>query len=187
MLLTVEDVKSFLGMTVNDDDDKIMPACQSAQDEAENFVDYKLEGSTFTEFQDNDGVDIIQLRNIPVKSITSIHDDWDRAYGSDTLVDSTEYAFNDKTGIVTGVGISFSKGVNNIKAVYLAGYNGIGATAYTNLPYDLKQALIYLACSIYLEGKAGINVLESQEIVYRPKYLKETAEKILQKYRRISV
>lgn len=187
MLINVQDIKDFLGITVTTDDHILMPLVQAAQDEADGYVDYQLEGSTFIEILDGDGIDIIQLRNIPVKSITSIYDDIDLAYGSDTLIAAEDYTFNAKTGIVTALGFAFSLYVNNIKVTYLAGYNGIGATAYTPLPYNLKQALIYLASSMYLEGKAGVNVIEAQEMVYRPSYLKKEAYKILDGYRRLAL
>jgi uncharacterized phiE125 gp8 family phage protein len=183
MLINVQDIKDFLGITVTTDDDKLLPLCQAAQDDAGGYVDYQLEGSTFIEILDGDGIDIIQLRNIPIKSITSIYDDIDRTYGSDTLIDSDDYEFNSKAGIVTLIGLIFAKWVNNIKATYLAGYG----SGYTALPYDLKQALIYLASSMYLEGKAGVNVMEAQDIVYRPSYLKKEAHKILDGYRRLTL
>ena len=187
MLISVADIKSFLGITTNTDDDKLLPLIQSAQDIADSAVDFELEGSTITEFQDGDGTDIIQLRVTPVKSITSLHTDWDRVYGSDTLVSPNDYAFNANTGIIRAISCNFESGTNSIKIVYIAGYNGIGATAYTDLPYDLRQALIYLASAMYIEAKAGVNVFENQEIVYRPSYLKGEAQKILDGYRKITV
>jgi hypothetical protein len=75
-------------------------------------------------------------------------------------------------------------GVNNLKITYLAGYNGLGQSSYTNLPYDLRQAIIYLTSAMYLEGKAGVAVMEGQEIVYRPEYLKKEAYKTFDIYRR---
>lgn len=183
MLINIEDVKSFLGITVTTDDDKMMPLCQSAQDYADGYCDRTLEGSTFIEYHDGDGTDIIQLRIMPVVSISSIYDDYDRVYGSDSLIASTDYAFNPATGIITRVVGVFMNGVNNVKITYVAGYG----SGYTNLPYNLKQALIYLATAMYLEGKAGVQVFENQEIVYRPSYLKKEAHKILDGYRKILV
>lgn len=187
MLISVNDIKEFLGITQTTDDHIILPLCQASQNIAKGYCDREFEGSTFIEFHDGDGVDIIQLRIFPIKSITSVYDDYDRVYGADTLIASIDYTFTPDTGIVTLLGLVFSKYVNNVKITYLAGYNGIGQTAYTALPYDLRQALVYLASAMYLEGKAGINVFEGQEIVYRPTYLKKEAYKILDGYRRIGV
>jgi len=187
MLINVQDVKDFLGISNNDDDDKLMPLCQSAQDEADGYVDYQLEGSTFVEVLNGDGTNIIQLRNLPIKSITSIYDDIDLGYTSDTLIDSGDYTFVSASGLVVSIGFVFAQYVNNVKVTYLAGYNGIGVTAYTPLPYDLKTALIYLAVAKYLEGKAGVQVFENQEIVYRPSHLRKEAYKTLDGYRKLLV
>ena len=183
MLIDVQSIKDFLGITITTDDDKMMPLCQAAQEYADGYCDRVFDGSTFIEYHDGDGTDIIQLRIMPVISIANIYDDYDRLYGSDSLVAATDYAFNPKTGIVTRVVGVFMKGVNNLKVTYTAGYG----SGYTNLPYDLKQALIYLATAMYLEGKAGVQVFENQEIVYRPSYLKKEAHKILDGYRKILV
>ena len=187
MLISVQDIKDFLGIVSNTDDNIILPLAQSAQNIADVAVDFELEGSTITEYQDGDGTDIIQLRITPVKSITSLHADWDRVYGSDSLIASGDYGFNANTGIIRAISCNFVAGTNSIKIVYVAGYNGLGQTAYTDLPYDLRQALIYLASAMYIEAKAGVNVFENQEIVYRPSYLKGEAQKILDGYRRITV
>ena len=187
MLINVQDIKDFLGITVTTDDNILMPLCQAAQDAADGYVDYQLEGSTIIEYLDGDGTDIIQLRNIPIKSITSIYDDIDLLYGSDTLIASTDYTYNPKTGLLHLIGLCFSSMVNNVKVTYLSGYNGLGQTVYTNLPYELRQALVYLTSAMYLEGKAGVQVMEAQEIVYRPSYLKKEAYKILDGYKRYSL
>jgi uncharacterized phiE125 gp8 family phage protein len=187
MLITVEDVKNFLGITVTTDDQVLLPLCQAAQDEASGYVDYELEGSTVIDYLNGDGVDIIFLRSLPVKSITSIYDDIEWDYGADTLIDSGDYIFSPETGVVTLFGLCFASGTRNVKVTYKAGYNGVGEDDYTNLPYNLKQALIYIASAMYLEGKAGVQVMEAQEIVYRPSYLKKEANKILDKYKRQSL
>ena len=187
MLISVQDVKEFLGIIPTTDDHAIMPLCQVAQNQADKYCDRTLEGSTFVEFHDGNGMDIIDLRSYPIKSVTSIYDDWDRVYGADTLIASSDYTVNNDWGYITLIGFTTIKAVNNIKVTYLGGYNGIGEDDFTALPYDLKQALVYLASAMYIESKAGVNVFEGQGIVYRPTYLKTEAEKILEKYRRVMV
>jgi uncharacterized phiE125 gp8 family phage protein len=183
MLVGSATLKSFLGITVTTDDTLLATCLTNAQAMADKYVDYQLEGSSFIDYMDGDGIDIIQLRNIPIKAIASIYDDIDRAYGSDTLIDSADYTFNAKTGIVSLIGLVFSKGVNNVKVTYTAGYGD----SYTALPADLSQAIVYLASALYLEGKAGVQVMEAMEIVYRPSYLKKEAYKILDAYRRLTL
>jgi hypothetical protein len=187
MLIDITMVKEFLGIIPPTDDNVLLPLVKSAQVLAESYCDRVLEGSTFIEFHDGDGVDIIQLRIFPVVSIASIYDDFDRVYPVDSLISPTNYTFFPATGLVTLIGLVFHKYTNNIKVTYDAGYNGIGQTAYTNMPLDLKQALIFLTVAQYLEAKAGVNVFANQDIVYRPSYLRKEAYKILDGYRRLSL
>lgn len=184
MLITVQDVKDFLGITITDDDDKIWNACLAAQEEAETFCDRKFDGQSFTEYYDGDGTSVLQLRNYPINAVTSIYDDIDRVYGADTLIDSDDYAINTDTGIIELVGLAFCKGAKNIKATYTAGYGGSG---YAVVPFDLAQSLVFKASAIYLAGKAGVNVMEGQEMVYRPNYLTKQAQEIWNRYRRLTI
>jgi uncharacterized phiE125 gp8 family phage protein len=183
MLINVQDVNSFLGIKVNTEDHLILPLLQSAQKEAENYCNQKFEGAEFTEYYNGEGNDCLIVDIAPIVSITSIHDDLDREYNSDDLIDSDDYTFDADAGIIWLDGLIFAKGIKNIKVVYKAGYG----SGYADLPYDLKQALIYLTSAMYLEGQAGVNVFENQEIVYRPSYLKKEAYKLLDKYRRAKI
>ncbi len=181
-LIANSDVKDFLGITATDHDVRLTALAAVAQADAEKYCDRKLEGQALTEYYDGNGTSLLQLRNYPIKSITSIHDDLDREYNADDLISSDDYALDTDFGIVELVGLTFGKGSKNIKIVYNAGYSGVG---YAALPADLKQAIVYLAAAMFLEGLAGVNVIEAQEIVYRPGYLKKEAYKILDRYRRI--
>ena len=186
MLLQIDEVKSFLGIKSVTDDDKILTACQVAQKLADKAVDFTLEGSTFTEIQDCDGIDIIQLRNLPVKSITSLYNDFDRVYGEDTLISSDDYAVDEENGFITAIECTFQAGANAIKCIYVAGYNGLGQTDYTDLPDDLRQALIYLASALYIEGTQGVNAMAGQ-FDSRPKEYRARADEILATYRRMAL
>lgn len=102
-----------------------------------NFHNYcgldQFKSKIYTEFQDGNGKLRIYPYNYPIISITSIHIDGDWLFDNDTLISSSYYK------IVDGLYISmnnntFTKGVQNIKIVYTAGYETI--------PYDLKQACI---------------------------------------------
>ncbi len=182
-MINVQDVKDFLGITVTTDDDKIMPLCQAAQEEAESYCDRKFDGASRVEYHDGEGISFLQLKNYPIKAITSIYDDLDREFNAEDLIAATDYTFVPEIGVVELIGLVFGNGVRNIKITYEAGYGGTG---YDPVPYDLKQALIQLTAAMYLEGKAGVNVFAEQEIVYRPSYLKKEAYKTFDKFRRIA-
>lgn len=182
-MINVQDVKDFLGIDQTTDDDKIMPLCQAAQNEAEVYCDRKLEGASRVEYYDGGGISSLQLKSYPIKAITSIYDDLDRGFNAEDLIAAADYTFTPETGITELIGLVFADGTRNVKVTYEAGYGGTG---YDPLPYDLRQALIQLATAMYLEGKAGVNVFENQEIVYRPSYLKKEAYKVFDRYRRMA-
>lgn len=79
------------------------------------------------------------LKNFPVTSITSIHDDTDRVYGDDTLIDSEDYSYDPDTGIVY-YDSYFNKWNQNIQVIYGAGYT------VSNIPKGIKQILVRQAC-----------------------------------------
>lgn len=181
-IITKEDVKNFLGIAAAEtsDDGIISSTIDRALAETELYCGRIFAEAVYTEYHDGDGSDSVLVDNFPIVSIASLHDDPDREYNADDLIDTDDYVFYANKGKIKLDGSVFSSGIKNIKIVYTAGYGG--SIAYPN---DLKQAMIDLTASIYLAGKAGINVVESQEIVYRPSYLKKEAYAILKRYRSI--
>jgi len=91
--------------------------------------------ANYTEYHDGDGeTGIIYPHHKPIISVTSIHDDTLRTFGSGSLVDSDDYVVSqDKMCIqrissiwrVAGTTAVFSRGVQNIKLVYRAGFESL--------------------------------------------------------------
>jgi hypothetical protein len=103
-----------------------------------------------TEYFNGDGKGKLFLKFYPVASITSIHDDPDRVYGADTLVDSDEYATWLDEGIIEfdGAG-TIGSGVKNIKVVYKGGY--------TDTPFDLELVCWELVAILYkMRDRIGV-------------------------------
>jgi hypothetical protein len=171
-------VKAMLGITTTADDDLLDQIIATESDLIKFECDRDFVATDYTEYYSGEyGQRKLLLNNYPINSITSIHDDIDWVYGTDTLIDDDEYAIDSEGGIVALDGLTFMGGLNNIKVVYNAGY--------TTIPSGLELACRYRVVAEYLEGKGGVNVFENQEIVYRPKYLKEQAEKILEQFKRV--
>lgn len=107
--------------------DRVREVCQR------NFIN-----SSYTEFLSHKGGKLLWLRNYPVISVTSIHDDVERVYSSSTLIDPSNYVIDQKQGLVTlDGGYSFSAGLHNVKVVYDAGF---GADI-SSLDDSLKMAV----------------------------------------------
>tara|TARA_R100000655_G_scaffold37880_2_gene72631 strand:+ start:11734 stop:12345 length:612 start_codon:yes stop_codon:yes gene_type:complete len=110
----------------------------------ESLLSPTLESTTYTFYVDapiHSDVYTLQLPISPVTSITSIHADGNREYGSDTLVDSSTYDLDQKYGRVIlkpqSVTRYFVSSYRGNKVVCTAGF----ATA----PSDLEHAICILA------------------------------------------
>jgi hypothetical protein len=88
-----------------------------------------FENNTYTHYFDGDGSDRLNLRIRPANTITSVHVDVDREYGSDELVASSDYELFTDEGLLllktdSDQG-SFTRGYRSVKVVYTAGYTSI--------------------------------------------------------------
>ncbi|MCK9324719.1 MAG: hypothetical protein M0P69_04405 [Bacteroidales bacterium] len=179
-LTTYANVKEALGGddSIDNDEDMIDNLIARVSDEVEDYCRRSFHAADYTEYYDGDNTDVLLMRNYPVNSVTSIHDDTDRVFGSDTAIDSgdiiIEATHKDKDRIRLDDDF-FSKGVQNIKVVYNAGYSTI--------PTDLERAAINKVMADYLEYKSGINKM-SGDLVTRIDKLREQADKTIERYRR---
>ena len=101
-----------------------------------------LDESTYTMYVDGpEHYDsyTLQLPLAPISSITSIHADIDRQYGSSSLIDATKYTFNKLLGRVylepNTATVIFDTGYRANKVVAVCGYNSVTA------PDDLEHAI----------------------------------------------
>ena len=88
-----------------------------------------FENNTYTHYFDGDGSDRLQLRVIPANTITTVHVDVDRAYGSSTLVASGDYTLDSDLGLLLldtdSAQGAFTAGYRSVKVVYTAGFTSI--------------------------------------------------------------
>ena len=126
MLTTKEKVKAFknldTGVTTHDEEiTRLIPVVQTFMEE---YCGRKFEQATITEYHSaRAGQTLLIVRQPPVASVTSIHDDPERAYGAATLIAATEYVVTDaEAGFIQLDGWSLLGGFNNVKIVYLGGY-----------------------------------------------------------------
>lgn len=137
-LATLDDVKSYYqfpkagSRTI--DNDLIEDLIDEATKIFHNYCGViQFKAQDYKEDYDGDAGTSVFLHNYPVNSITSIHDDSDWAFGTDTLIASSSYTIVDKYYVVLKDTL-FSKGIQNIRVNYNAGYSTI--------PEDLKLVCI---------------------------------------------
>jgi len=183
MYITKTEVKAFIGETNTDNDDLIDELIARVEALVENDkCERHLGSSVFTEFYDGDGSEKLLLDNYPIISVTSVHDDDDRVYGVDTLIDADDIVSYDEEGILLYDNGTFTVGHKNIKVVYQAGLDPI--------PNDLKHALIQYVAAQFIIAKTEVNAFRptgdgSGESEDKPTKLMKEADKVFQKYRRI--
>jgi len=179
-LTSLDSVKNFYGMTgtkQTDDDlledliDRITELIQSYC----NVTNFK--STKYTEYLDGMGSKYLFVNNIPIVSITSIHDDADWGWNSDDLLDSDDYRSVDNKYIVLKDDF-FTLADQNIKIVYTAGY--------TTIPGDLEQVCIEEVIMKY-KHRRDIDVqsktLDDGTVQYVSKNLMQSSRITLNKYR----
>lgn len=158
MLFSVADYKARFGITGTAQDGQIAILRQTVSDLIANYCNREFEndGNDETEFHDADGTGYLVVRKPPIISVTSIHVDPARAFGSDTLVPTTDYEiltdvghrdqgvirFLESASAFPGIGGSFGDAVGSraIKIVYAGGF--------TSIPMGLKEAAMRWSFSL---------------------------------------
>ena len=184
-LVSVAEVKEFLDIpeTETNNDAMLLNIIVRTQSEAENYCGRIFTAADYTEYHNGDMTGNVIVNNSPIVSISALCDDTSREYGAETLIDPSDYVFDEETGIVELDGLCFDRGLKNIKVVYRAGYGTGGAT----LPNDLKNALIKLAAADYVRGKMQVSYVRGESFVDKSKKLRDEAMAILQGYMRLRI
>lgn len=92
-----------------------------------SFKYYSVSG----ELHDGNGIEFIQLNYWPIIALTSIYDDVNRTFGSESLIAATDYEIyrNNPNSPISNAGQvryldgTFAKGMSNVKVTYTAGFS----------------------------------------------------------------
>lgn len=163
----------------------------------ENVVGRRIKKATYTnEVYDGDGSEVLQLKNYPVVSVSSVEvrasseneDSWDS-------IDSKDYYVNLDSGIIEGMGgYKFVKGRKMYRVTYIAGYDFDNVNTFLSDTEggDLEYAAWKLAGSAYNQRKSSQNVVSESLGDYSVSFRKTQMEdeevgSILEKYGSIDV
>lgn len=139
-LTSIAAAKSHLGiMPADTSQDSVLERfINSSSMKIENYINRKILKREYTEYQDGRGNDRILFRQWPAEMPTELWDD-------DSLIDPSEYQLEDSSdggiGLILTDGMRFSRGNQNIKVIYEAGY--------TTVPYDIEDACIFMVEFLY--------------------------------------
>lgn len=163
-LTTLNDVKTFLGISSTAHDEVLKFLINQATDYIETFTGRRYTSTTYTQEEyDGTGTSELRLKHFPVVTFTLLEvnratdnsDDW-------ATIDAEDYWVNSENGIVTlqsgfldydevnETGLSpniFQKSKNKYRATYTAGY--------TTVPYDLQYACCMIVSETFNVRKAA--------------------------------
>jgi uncharacterized phiE125 gp8 family phage protein len=176
-IATVTKVKGFLDIKNETDDILIYRILMRMNDRIETYCGRTFASASYTEYHKGDGTNRLLMNQYPITAITSINEDEDRVWGSDTLIDSADYVIADEVPGVIELKDNFfmASDVENIKVVYVAGY--------ATIPNDLVDACIKMTAADYLESKGLAAGMEEGD--RNPDKLRKDAYKTLDLYKRI--
>ena len=148
--------KLYLGVDTSDtsSDDIITQSVNAASVYCNNYTRRELKSREHTEYYSGDGSSTLYTEHFPITAISSAYDDLDRDYDSDSEIDTDDLVIEPavlKFRITYDGGV-FTKGYNNIKLVYMAGYSSI--------PADLQEACLGIMATMFYaseEKRLGVN------------------------------
>ena len=148
----------------------------------ESSLACSLESSTYTFYVDSpisSDFYTLQLPIQPVTSITSVHSDSTREYGTSTLIDSSTYSLDQKYGQIILKPKSITRYFAN-KVICVAGYTS------GTLPNDLEHAICVFASFIHRSksnnGKESITT-RNGSVKLTPKKMPVEVKEFLYPYR----
>lgn len=160
----------------------------------EKYIGRQIKSRSYTEHYDGDGTDTLLVEQWPIISVTSLHDDIDRKFESDSLIAAADYViYGDNLGDYKirllgqgsfrfGYGPVFTDAVQNIKIVYTAGY--------ATIPADIETASIIHVSHMFnksaAEGHLSMS-LGGLAKTYDPKAIPEEVKFMLEPYRKRAV
>ncbi len=97
----------------------------AASETANRYAQRTLGAADYTEDIDGTGTRSVFVAQFPVNSLTAVYLDSDRAFGSDTEV--TDYVLYSDIGKLTRPEAYWTKGVQNVRVEYNAGYASVPA------------------------------------------------------------
>ncbi len=181
---SLDTVKKFLNITDDNSNDILNMYIEANGVEICNRCnrDTFAKGS-FTEYADGDRSFRMLLKNTPIESITSVHDDTSHQWGDNTLIDPANYTVDPWTGVLK-CNLMFVFGGyqfwnNTVRIIYVGGYD--------TLPADLILAATQLVAADWLDTMTTINLAATQGEggSARAKILREMGWKTVDFYRRL--
>ncbi len=172
-LISLDEAKEYLDIPNGEEpdtsaDEIIQSLINEVSSVVTGYLGRSLLKKTKTEYYCGDNSDLLILNHKPIVSITSIHVDNNRQFGSMYLIDPSNYYIQKQNGMVKAFQLYgiWPYGDANIKVVYQAGYDLAAANeAAGGLPNAIKLAVKRLLDRHYRAGFTNRKLDISSETV----------------------
>lgn len=175
--VTVEQVKSYLGINTFADDALLARLITSSSAYIRSWINRDITQGTYTDNVNGSGGSFLTLANYPVTAVSSVMIDG-QSIPQAILVTDQGYIIDDN-GIALR-GYRFCKGVRNISVTYTAGF--------ATVPDDITQACIEMVSIRYKErDRVGLvsKALAGETISYSQKDMQDSVKTLLQQYKKV--
>jgi hypothetical protein len=193
LLCSLARLKTALGITTSAKDADLTATIAAASRWFEGEVGCEFTSTERTEYfspgrgDDRVSTDDVLLRprHYPIVSVTSLHEDNDRAFGAETLVDAADYYIGDAgmtLELYENAGtVAFSAGQRTVRLVYVSGY--------VTVPQDVQQAVLLLSIHLWQKPdrqKLGVasESVGGHTISYANERMPKEVQSIVDRYRR---
>ncbi|OPL13707.1 MAG: hypothetical protein AVO39_10235 [delta proteobacterium MLS_D] len=149
-LIELDEIKRYLKLTTNDEDDFLQQAINDWSDALETRLNRVIKSADYEDERHHGGKLAILLKNMPVSAISSITVD-------DEELDSDDYTFDTDSGIVRmATGYPFDGGPGSVLVSYTAGYE--------TAPGDIRRGIMQIvALEYYLSARGQKALIKSGE------------------------
>ena len=183
-LVTLDNTKTFLGITGTSNDSLLEMLINQVTDYIETRTDRRFAETTYTEeVYDGEDCATLVLRQLPITTFTKLEknnatdnsDSWEE-------IDSDNYWVDELEGILTKTTL-FRRGKQNYRATYTAGYSEI--------PYDIQFLAMSLISDVFNRRK-NMGVLKEtlgDHSIEFERFMQENQSqmKIISNYRKIPI
>ena len=182
-LVTLVKVKEYLEITGTDSDTLLQGFIDRLSAWVERYCDRIFLQATYTdEKHDGDGAKALLVNQYPIDSVTSLFDDTLRNFGTETKIAAADFVIYKDRGEIHLDGLTFQKGLQNVKVTYVAGF--------ATIPIDLQQAVLELVADRFRNKES--QGIRSQAIgAFRVEYdlseLPQEVRAVLDSYRKPKV
>lgn len=156
-MISLNDIKYFLNINTNADDEFLMKLIDMTTAKINNYCGRKVSYSRIYEILDGKNQNVIFLKNYPVEKVESIFFrkgsgafDYDLFSGS--TIEENLYCEQESGKVLLLNGYELPQGNSNIRIKYFAGYIEDAEDPVNELPLDLKWVAMMMTAEAYLKS-----------------------------------